>query len=54
MLSVINSNKILKVFVYIVSIPVLSLLFTIFVKLLFDFGVYFGTFVRNIYEIIVC
>ena len=54
MLSLINSNKMLKLLTQIISILILSFIFTIIAKFLFTFGEYFGTFIRALYNIIVC
>lgn len=34
--------------------PLIMYFFNIFVKFLFNLGVYYGTFLRNLYAIVVC
>ena len=54
MLSIINSNKVVKLLVQILSILILAYVFTISVKIIYNFGTYLGTFIRGIYHIVIC
>ena len=49
-----NKKQILKGIVIIVSLPLVMVLFNILVFIIFKFGIFIGTFLRDIFNYAVC
>jgi hypothetical protein len=51
-LNVVNNNK--KIIICIILAPIIVFILSVVLTAIFNFGTYFGTFIRNLYSLVVC
>ena len=56
MQNIVNSNKanLLKKIAYVLAFPIVLTIINVLVLTIFNFGEYMGTFIRHLFDIVVC